>query len=164
MRQAKLVCALCAGALLVSMVVPVLVQAEVYRWEDSKGRVHYGDRSPKGVSASKVDMPVVPVTGGDDQGLDSEINDAERRQRQKRVVETLAAERKVREEVRQKKRDDKAKREAKCEKLRIELEESKRVNIYYRRNKKGERVFISDKERKQIDAKGTKKYQENCAH
>ena len=157
MKQVYVVCALCASVLL----IPAWVQADVYRWVDGKGRVHFGDRSPEGAAAKKVDMPVVKMN--DTQASPSQVSDAERRQRQKRIVETLSAERKAREDVRQKKRDEKAEEKAKCERLRIGLAESKSVNVYYRRNKKGERVFISDKERKGLDAAAEKKYQENCS-
>lgn len=143
------------------LLMPVWVQADVYRWVDDKGRVHFGDRSPEGAPAKKVDIPVVKMN--DTQTSPYQISDAERRQRQQRIVETLSAERTAREEARQKKRDEKAKKEAKCERLRIGLAESKSVNVYYRRNKKGERVFISDKEREELDAAAEKKYQKNCS-
>ena len=157
-KQVNAIRTLCAFILLLA---PVWVQAEVYRWVDVKGQVHYGDRSPEGVAAEKIDMPAVKVSGV--QTPPSELSDAERRLRQKRIVETLAAERKLREGARQKRRDDKVAQQAKCERLRIELEESKGINFYYRRNEKGERVFIPDKERKLMDAAEEKKYKENCS-
>lgn len=137
------------------------MQADVYRWVDEKGQVHYGDKSPKGEVTEKVNMPALKVRSIEAQP--NELNEAERRQRQKRIIETLSTERKAREDVRKKKQDEKAEKQAKCEELRIKLAESKRVNVYYRRNKQGERVFISDKERKEMDAKAEKKYRDNCS-
>ncbi|OUR98025.1 hypothetical protein A9Q81_12250 [Gammaproteobacteria bacterium 42_54_T18] len=158
MKQVATMCILCAFVLLLA---PVWAQADVYRWVDEKGQVHYGDRSPAGAVTEKIDMPVAKVRSTE--AMPSELNDAERRQRQKRIVETLAAERKIREGARQKIRDDKAAQQAKCETMRIELEESKGVNFYYRRNEKGERVFISDKERKLMDIAEEKKYRKDCS-
>jgi hypothetical protein len=37
--------------------VPVLVQAEVYRWVDEQGRIHFGDLPPERRSAETVDLP-----------------------------------------------------------------------------------------------------------
>ena len=158
MKQVNAICSLCTFLLLL---VPVYVQADVYRWVDEKGQVHYGDKSPKGGEIEKVKMPTVKVRSTEAQP--SELNEAERRQRQKRIIETLSTERKAREDARKKKQDEKAEKQAKCEELRIRLAESKSVNVYYRRNEQGERVFISDKERKEMDAKAEKKYQDNCS-
>ncbi len=161
MRRVKVVCALCVGVLLL---VSASIQADVYRWVDGQGRVHYGDKSPQGVAASKVNMPKAKVSKDDTfQVQPTEVNEVDRRQRQKRIIETLSAERKSREDARQKKRDDKAEKLAKCKLQRIKLNESKSVNVYYRRNEEGERVFISDKERKELDVAAEKKYQENCS-
>jgi uncharacterized protein DUF4124 len=43
---------------------PGTVLAEVYKWKDEQGRVHYGDRPPPGVKADKVEgaVTVVPAT------------------------------------------------------------------------------------------------------
>ena len=161
MRRVNITCALCIGALLL---VSTSIQADVYRWVDAKGRIHYGDKSPQSVAASKVNMPKAEGSKDDAfQVQPTEINEVDRRQRQKRIIETLSAERKAREDTRQKKRNDKAKTLAKCKRLRIKLDESRSVNVYYRRNEEGERVFISDKERKELDAAAEKTYQENCS-
>ncbi|MBV1919118.1 MAG: DUF4124 domain-containing protein [Pseudomonadales bacterium] len=158
MKQFNGIYVLCVSALLL---LPVGGQADVYHWVDDKGRVHYGDESPEGTVARKIDMPVVKANAR--QVPPSDIGNAERRQRQKRIAETLSFERKSREDALQKKQDKKAEKKAKCERLRIGLAESKSVNVYYRRNEEGERVFISDKERKNIDAVAEKKYQKKCS-
>ena len=158
MKQFNWVCVLCVSVLLL---VSAGGQADVYQWVDDKGQVHYGDRSPEGMAAKKIDMPTVKANARP--VLPSEIGNAERRQRQKRITETLSFERKSREDALQKKQEKKEEKQAKCERFRIGLVESKSVNVYYRRDEKGKRVFISDKERKRLDAAAEKKYQENCS-
>lgn len=40
--------------------------AEVYRWTDAQGQVHFGATPPRGVSAERVDLRVSrPASGGD---------------------------------------------------------------------------------------------------
>ncbi|MFA9438123.1 DUF4124 domain-containing protein [Uliginosibacterium sp. sgz301328] len=56
---------LCASAFVCLLIVPACAVAEVYRWTDRDGRVHYGDQPPAGVSARRVDasvnvVPAVP--------------------------------------------------------------------------------------------------------
>ena len=52
--------------LLIVALVPTTVTAELYRWSDDQGRVHYGDRPPETASTRKLaadDLPVSTVTG-----------------------------------------------------------------------------------------------------
>ena len=52
--------------LLIIALVPTTVTAELYRWSDDQGRVHYGDRPPETASTRKLaadDLPVSTVTG-----------------------------------------------------------------------------------------------------
>jgi len=157
-KQFNEVCVLCVAVLLL---VSAVGQADVYEWVDDKGHIHYGDRLPEGMAAKKIDMPAEKANAK--QIPSSDISDAERRQRLKRIAETLSFERKAREGVRQKKQEEKMEKQATCERLRIRLDELKSVNVYYRRDEKGKRVFISDKERKYLDAVAEKKYQEKCS-
>lgn len=43
-----------SALLLIAMLAPPLVRAEVWKWTDSAGQTHYGDSPPSGVNASKV--------------------------------------------------------------------------------------------------------------
>ncbi|HEY8622319.1 MAG TPA: DUF4124 domain-containing protein, partial [Casimicrobiaceae bacterium] len=46
-------------ALLLALVVPV-ASAQVYKWVDEKGRVHYGEKAPAGSKPSAVKPPAAP--------------------------------------------------------------------------------------------------------
>lgn len=38
---------------LITVLLPVLASAEIYRWTDETGKVHYSDKAPAGVTAEK---------------------------------------------------------------------------------------------------------------
>lgn len=41
------------------------LSAQVYRWEDDSGQIHYGQQPPEGVEAEPVDPQVAPGNSGD---------------------------------------------------------------------------------------------------
>lgn len=155
MRRLKQLLVFCIGFL---WLVCTNVQADVYRWVDDKGQVHYGDKLPKGISGSAIDMPKVEPS------VAPSVNDAERRQRQQKIIETLSTERKEREDARKEAREKKVKLKADCEKFKRRLVESESIHRYYRRNEKGERVYMTDKERVAADNKRKQQYNERCAN
>ena len=44
---------------LIMIFLPVLASAEIYRWTDESGKVHYSDKKPPGVTAEKKAYPNV---------------------------------------------------------------------------------------------------------
>ena len=140
--------------------VPLCVQADAYKWFDGKGRVHYGDRAPAGVTAEALDLPAAPPQSAPDAvtGLD----EIERFQRRKKITETLSTERKAKESLRKKNAEEKAKKLDNCGKLKIRIDESGAINRFYKRNEKGERVYMTDKERNSHINSLKQKYNEKC--
>ncbi|HWA38289.1 MAG TPA: glutaredoxin family protein [Burkholderiales bacterium] len=47
--------------LLVALIAPAIAGAQVVRWVDEKGRVHYGDKPPAGAAASPVQSKISSV-------------------------------------------------------------------------------------------------------
>lgn len=56
MTTRKLITAVTAGLL-----VSVIAQADIYRWQDAAGTVHYSDTPPEGVNAVLVDIQSSPT-------------------------------------------------------------------------------------------------------
>ena len=52
-RPTRLAAALC----LVLLALPASANAQVYRWKDADGKVHYGDRPPEAEKAKAIDTP-----------------------------------------------------------------------------------------------------------
>ncbi len=69
--------------LAVMMYQPGLTAAEIYKWTDDRGRIHYGDR-PQGGQAIQLDVPNNPSP---DQSPDQRVSD------QQRLLELMDAER-----------------------------------------------------------------------
>lgn len=137
-------------------VLPVNGIAEVYTWKDAQGRVHFGDKAPLGTAAETIDLPEV------DPSAIPSMTDAERRERQRKVIESIASEREAREEAREKSKKDKATRIATCNKAKKRIEESKGINLFYTRDSEGNKVYMTDEQRKAADALVLKKYQQEC--
>jgi hypothetical protein len=80
--------------------------AEVHRWTDAEGRVHYGDRPPAGSQS-------VPVTTGasPSQPVPS---DAERLERQQRMLDAYRQEREEKQQAEARHKAEEAERERNC--------------------------------------------------
>jgi len=120
-------------ALLLALTAPAAL-AQVFKWVDENGRVHYGEKPPAGAKASAVKPPAAtPNTPAMPQDLQSQEHEFRGRQIRKREDEAREAK-------------DAANREAMCKYARERLAIAERASLY--RMEKGERVFYSDAEQK----------------
>ena len=124
--------------LLLLFVLPV--QADVYKWTDDKGRVHYGDKPV--TNSKQIDI-------SEQKNTRNNLSKAEREERRQRLLETFAVDRAEKKE-RQKKQDAQNKKiNRQCANARDQLKNYNRSSRLYDLNDKGERVIFSDKERQQ---------------
>ncbi len=122
-------------ALLLTLAVPV-ASAQVYKWVDEKGRVHYGEKPPAGSKASALKPPTPPQdASAKAQDLQSQELDFRGRQIKKAEDESRQAR-------------DAANRDARCSNAKERLAISEQAVLY--RREKGERVFFSDAEQKAV--------------
>lgn len=130
--------------MLVAMLLPVAATAELYKWTDAEGRVHFTDRRPAAaasVETLKVPRPQAPTDGG---GVTAPAQDARSvLQRQKRMGEILAEEREEREAAQSRKEKELAARRQKCLEARDYRRNADGARLY-EVNEKGERVFMDD--------------------
>ena len=120
--------------LMLSLSSPVV--AQVYRWIDSHGNVHFDSRSRPGAEQIDVRPQVV------------ERDDATR-DREARAERFFNARRQEQQQADQAMREQQAQREHECRYWREELASLSRGGRYFRLDAKGERVYYSEKE---IDA------------
>jgi hypothetical protein len=113
---------------------------DVYRWTDSKGRVHLGDRPPPGVKAQAVGKLKSGAAAPTPPFADK------RRKRQQRLLEAFEKQRKERKSQRENAAAQRDERTAKCAELGDEIERLKTARYLYRR-KGAEREVLSDEER-----------------
>ncbi len=120
-------------ALLLALAVPA-ASAQIYKWVDEKGQVHYGEKPPAGSKPSAVKPPPAqsnaPARGEDLQSKELEFR---RRQIQRQEDEETQAR-------------EAAKRNALCNNAKERLAIAEQAALF--RWEKGERVFLSDAEQR----------------
>jgi len=120
-------------ALLLALASP-LASAQVYKWVDENGRVHYGEKPPSGSKSSTVKPPVAaPGTPARSPDVRSQELDFRDRQMRKNEDEARQAQ-------------DAANRAALCNNAKERLELAERAALF--RMQKGEIVFLTDAEQK----------------
>lgn len=125
-------------AALLCVLAPI-TSAEVYKWTDAQGRVHFGDKSPAGKSETITmpsrEAPTAPAVSED------------RIEKQRRLLDAYAEERRLKAGADEKARKEKAERKRKCVDLRDDLRNQENASSIYKLDKNGERVFLSNEER-----------------
>jgi hypothetical protein len=121
-------------------------QAEVTRWVDAEGKVHYSDQPPPPTAKSQKNLdlknsPALPIAGPDSKSGEKSLaeKDLEYRKRKVQAEESAAKQAKDQEEAKS--------RKANCEQARNRLQamqEGQRISKF---DEKGERVFLEDKDR-----------------
>ena len=115
------------------------VFADVYKWTDAQGRVHFGDKPPAGASETITmpsrETPATPALSED------------RIEKQRRLLDAYAEERRLKAEADEQARQDKAERKRNCADLRDDLRKQENAGSIYQLDKNGERVFLSKEER-----------------
>ena len=119
--------------LLIVSLLPTLAAAEIYRWTDEQGRVHFGQRPVAGAETVQVRPQVV----------ERDAHTLEREARSQRFYEAR------REEAQQAAAAASAQREeraSECGDLRRRLAQMPEGYSYYRTGANGERIYYSDEE------------------
>ena len=122
--------------LLMVLVLPGLAMAEIYKWTDAQGRVHFDQRAVSGSTPVDVKPQVI------------ETDDATR-QRQQRTDTFYKARRDEQDQADQRAAQQAADVAQQCRQLRRELAQIPPGSTYYSVDAKGERVYYSDE---QLDA------------
>ncbi|MBB2494755.1 DUF4124 domain-containing protein [Aquipseudomonas ullengensis] len=116
------------------LLLPGLAGAEIYRWTDASGQVHFSEK-PAGAGAQQVEVKPQVV----------ERDDATR-QREERTAQFYDARRQEKAQADAKSAEAQAKRSQECKKLRGQLADIQRGGRYFVTDKNGERSYIDPKE------------------
>lgn len=129
---------------LLLILLPLLATAEIYRWTDAKGTLHYGERPPAG--AQKVDVRPQVIE-----------RDAATQAREERTERFFGARREEQAKTAVEAQQKQSSRNERCRALRSNLGTLNSGRKLYYRDDKGERVFYSDEQlntaRRKIDAR-----------
>lgn len=128
--------------------------AQVYKWVDEQGNVHYGDRRPgTGSEPSVVELPAAPSKDADHE---------ERSLRRQRLLEAFEAEREEQRQADAESAAARQERNRKCAQVRTELAKLERANIVYSQDESGSRIYMSDEERAEAAARVRDWIDEHC--
>ncbi len=133
---------------------PLTSHAEVYKWVDGSGKVHYSDQPPT-VDAQTVRGSSAAQTAITEQARQS-LN-AREQDYQKRLKESAGAKAKADKDAEQ----ARIKREN-CDKARNNLTTLQNKPRVYSTNAAGQRVYLDDRARAEALANSQKAVSENC--
>ena len=128
--------------LTVLLAVPVLAQADMYRWTDADGHVHFSDKPVDQSGKQEVDAEQIHVQGPAALGQGDavqQIND-----RVKRLHKAEAEERQIEQAAKAKKKKAAADLALRCRHARAELR--KYNGPVYREDDDGNRVYLTEEE------------------
>lgn len=140
-----------------SSVLSSYASAEVYRWVDANGKVHFGDRAPAGQKTETLDLP--EAKPGQEAPT---ITDDERRLRQKKLVQMLEEERLAKEQAKQEKAAKAAERAKYCERFKNRLSYIDRYTHFYDENEDGTRKYMSEQDADTYRASKKAQYRKEC--
>lgn len=119
--------------LLIASLLPALAGAEIYRWIDAQGQVHFGQRPVSGAERVEVKPQVVE-------------RDADTREREARSERYYQARQAEREQAAATAAQQRQERDGECRELRQRLAQLPDGYRYYREGANGERIYYSDEE------------------
>jgi hypothetical protein len=145
-----------AIALLAALAAPSM-GAGVYKWVDENGKVNFGDRPPL-EGAETVNIHASPDQGGGTNAASA----AERRERQRRLLDAYDTERTQKKARAEKEKHDKQVLEQKCQRARESLRNMQTATYLYDKDEKGNRRIYTDADRKKATDALQKKIKQFC--
>lgn len=139
---------------LLFLVTPFCLQAEVYKWMDEQGNIHYGDR-PQMDDAVQMQLDTTTKT--------PDVNKVSREELRQRVTDSLEEDRLAKKEAREKKSREREKRMEECNWLRDKQRRFSNAGGLYKLDKDGNRVFMSDESRKKTEQDLRNKIKRACS-
>ena len=115
--------------------------AEIYKWEDENGKIHYGDKPPV-EDAESIELRSAPK---------ADPNRNSRQEKQRRLLKLLEDDRQAAKKKKAEEKAAKAERKEKCLKARKDLQEVRDASFLYKKSEdpRNPQVY-SDEERQEI--------------
>ena len=173
-RLNQLISVCCVGA----MLLPVVVNAEVFKWKDKDGTIRYSDTPPPSnikqepISGKKVTKPTgkAPLSPASEVAKPAETAAAPIRNGATESVTSEEAAAKLRQRNAETEKKNKAEKEAQakikaehCKAAKANKEAYTQGGRVYKMNEKGEREYMDDKDLKDGINKSQKEMNENCS-
>ncbi len=130
----------------------VVARAEIYKWVDENGKVHYGDKPNESAKEITVDT-----------SRKGHVNTGEFREEKRRKLVDAMSEDRIREsEAKEKQRKKKQKQKANCARAKDKLRRMVNAGSLYDLDKDGNRVTLSKDERKKSTEQFRKQLEQYC--
>ena len=128
--------------------------AEIYKWVDEQGRVHYGDKPDEQAE----------TIGIKDQtsSTESSSSEAARRKHRQRLLKSMQLERERKQAQREQARTAELEAKQQCTEARQRLSDIASAGFLYRENAQGERMVFTDEERAQVTAQAEAAVKHYC--
>jgi hypothetical protein len=134
----------------IALLVPAFASAEIYRWTDAQGRVHFSEK-PSGSGAEQVEVKPQVV----------ERDDATR-EREQRTQQYFDARRDEKAQSQARASAARAERNKECSELRSNLAQIQRGGRYFVTGKDGERSYIDEAEVEAARSRLSSRIAERC--
>lgn len=144
--------------LMVSILYIASAQAEVYKWVDDKGRVHYGDKPESGSQAVDVKQH---ETGS--KSVDIGEDELSREEKRQRVSDMLEEDRLAKNKQREKENRERERKKRECNRLKDTQRRVEHAGSLYRLDKDGNRVTISNEQRQKSQKNLRKQLKKACS-
>lgn len=128
-------------SLVLFLYAPLATHADVYRWVDEEGGVHFSDRPKSHPSAEKIEIKTDTVH--------QDPNQQKRLKYQQHLLSVIEEERKIKQKKLAEKKKRKEEKKKSCKKARKTLDEYLTSGQLYNINKDGSKFYLSDDEREQ---------------
>lgn len=114
--------------------------AEIYKWVDGQGRVHYGDRPEGESSTQQIEVDEAPSAPPSSDSMSRE-------EKRRRLLETMQEDRDEKAERRAQKKAERERDHRNCIQYRDRKRQLESASRLYSLDRDGNRVFISNEER-----------------
>ncbi len=131
------------GLFIISLSV---VQAQIYKWVDDNGQVHYSEKTPDKRYVAKE----MHLRGSVPQA--ATITLQQRKQKRNHLLRAFDEERKLRNDAQAQKKQQEAYRRHNCILARDQLKNYQRAGALYNLDKKGKRIYLSGSQRSRAEA------------
>jgi len=135
-------------------------QADIFKWVDENGTVHYGDKPTAGSQAIDVRQQKKSVRPSVDSNSDEE--ELTREEKRRRILDTFEEDRIAKNEAREKKKKEKARKRKKCNRLKDYQKRARNSGRMYQLDKDGNRVYMSQDQRSQSEQNLQKRIKKDC--
>ncbi len=128
------------------------IQAEVYRWKDKNGKIHFSDKPHANATQLDIKAPKPSGIGISNQQV----------QRRKALLDEFEENRNNRKTQDLKEKNKKKAIDRYCRQLKNQLQNYKDVDYLYTRDEAGERINLSDTKKQAEEAKLRHEIEERC--